>query len=219
MIATLLPRSVTVAEATPEERAAPPPLLAAELPFVARAVESRAREFALGRACARRALAALGRDAVPLLPLDDRRPDWPAGTVGSITHCAGYCAAAVGSATDLDGLGIDAEPAGSLRDDLVGSICTDDELRRLRDLADLGSTRELAQLVFGAKECVFKAVYPVTGVFLEFEDVRIELDRDLRHFLARPARAVIDLAGHDVLRGGLARSPDHVFAALALERG
>src|ERR1700761_3617241 len=63
--------------------------------LLGRAVEKRRREFAAGRGCARRALAALGLPPAPLLPGEGGAPRWPDGVVGSITHCAGYAAAAV----------------------------------------------------------------------------------------------------------------------------
>ena len=71
------------AELFPEERA-----------LMARAAESRGREFATARACARIALARLGRPAVALLLGLGGAPQWPEAVAGSITHGAGYRAAA-----------------------------------------------------------------------------------------------------------------------------
>lgn len=53
-------------------------------------------EFVTGRACARRALARLGVEPVPVPSGDRGEPFWPDGIVGSITHCDEYraCAAA-----------------------------------------------------------------------------------------------------------------------------
>ena len=107
MIEALFPDGVVTVESTdafsedalrPEERAG-----------LGRAVEKRRREFAAGRACARRALARLEiADAVlPIGP--DRLPAWPAGIVGSITHCAGYCGVAVARRGSILCLGLDAE--------------------------------------------------------------------------------------------------------------
>src|SRR5262249_45820256 len=53
------------------------PLHPLEANFVRDAVPRRRREFAMGRACARRALARLGIEDRPLLPGHDRAPLWP----------------------------------------------------------------------------------------------------------------------------------------------
>jgi len=90
VIEDLLPPQVAVAEEFgnvpyvvlfPEEEA-----------VIANAVDKRRREFATARACARAALAKLGLPPVPIVPGFRGAPQWPSGVVGSITHCAGYCA-------------------------------------------------------------------------------------------------------------------------------
>src|SRR5438874_13378259 len=93
MIGEILPDWVAVGEAFGDLPDAP--LLGPEAAAVASAVPSRQREFATGRACARQALAALGVAPVPLDRGAGGAPAWPAGGVGSITHCAGYRGAAV----------------------------------------------------------------------------------------------------------------------------
>src|SRR4051812_9450636 len=74
------------------------------------AVEKRRREFTTGRACARQALSRLGTPVVALPSGPHGEPLWPAGTVGSITHCRGYRACAVARSEAVTALGIDAEP-------------------------------------------------------------------------------------------------------------
>ncbi|WP_158717200.1 4'-phosphopantetheinyl transferase family protein [Streptomyces sp. NRRL F-4474] len=74
------------------------------------AVAARRREFATVRRCARQSLAALGIPPMPLLPGERGAPLWPRGTVGSMTHCLGYRAAAAARADEITALGIDAEP-------------------------------------------------------------------------------------------------------------
>src|SRR5947207_7559339 len=107
MISSLVPAYVSVAEAyEPDWSEA---ALAEELALVGEAGDKRRREFAAGRACARLALERLGRSNGPVLRGSNREPVWPDGVVGSITHTAGYCAAAVTEASCVLGLGIDAE--------------------------------------------------------------------------------------------------------------
>src|SRR5690242_4153856 len=93
VIEQLLPAGVAAAEEFQDRLDAA--LFPAEAAQIQGAVEARRREFATGRHCARQALAALGVPATPLLSGGHREPLWPAGVVGSITHCTGYRAAAV----------------------------------------------------------------------------------------------------------------------------
>ncbi|WP_394816075.1 4'-phosphopantetheinyl transferase family protein, partial [Clavibacter michiganensis] len=81
---------------------------------VATALPGRRAEFVTGRVLARRALAALGRRPGSIPVARDGAPVWPAGIVGSITHCVGLRACAVGRRDEHAGIGIDATPARPL---------------------------------------------------------------------------------------------------------
>ncbi len=112
VIAGLVPAAVATAEVFGDDPRAR--LLPGEEAAVARAQPARVREFATGRACARRALAALGLPEVPVPRGPRGAPGWPSGVVGAITHCPGYRAAVAARATDARALGIDAEPDAPL---------------------------------------------------------------------------------------------------------
>jgi len=108
VIEEILPAEVVAVEAL-----ADPPgvtLFPEEEAVIAKAVDKRRREFSTVRHCARLALAMLGLPRSPLLPGERGAPQWPVGVVGSMTHCAGYRAAAVARASDMVTIGIDAEP-------------------------------------------------------------------------------------------------------------
>lgn len=141
---------------------------------VARAVPNRILEFSAGRWCARRALASLGIVGHALLMNQDRSPAWPSGIVGSITHTKGYCAAAVARSGDFDGIGIDAELRGALNTALWPQICTPDELRWLSTLHS-DRQREMATLMFCAKEAVYKCQYAIAQRWLDFPDVQLQV--------------------------------------------
>lgn len=136
------------------------------------AVEKRRREFRAGRACARLALAALGIHDVPIPSGPRREPLWPPGIVGSITHCRGYVAAAVVSSDHLMALGIDAEERGAVGSDLESLLCTPVEAQR-HGACEQASWRTL---LFSAKESVFKALYPLRHLELEFRDLEVVLE-------------------------------------------
>lgn len=165
-----------------------PPLPPDEEAQIAHAVKRRRVEFATGRLCARRALARLDIDDFILLNDARRAPRWPPGVVGSLTHTGdvpgGYCAVAVARADDLLTVGLDAEKSGGLSARLWRFVLTPDE--RLW-LAGSSPDRQglLAKLIFSAKECFYKAQFPLTGKWLGFQDVVIALDLEAGSFEAR----------------------------------
>jgi enterobactin synthetase component D / holo-[acyl-carrier protein] synthase len=196
MIERLLPAAVATAEAFDDIDG---PVFAEEMRLVADAVEQRRREFVTGRICARRALTRLAAPAGPITA--DRRgaPQWPAGIAGSISHCPGYRAAAVGRSTGLRGIGIDAEANRPLPAGVLDSISTPEERPR-REL-DVCWDR----LLFSAKEAVFKAWYPTNRRSLGWRDVAIHLMPGV--FGAR-------LASGEVLTGRWLGTDDLVLTAV-----
>src|SRR5215469_8800536 len=108
MIERLLPSQVSAVAARGDRRDIH--ALPAEEASLGDAAARRRAEFATARDCARRALRRLGAPDGAILRGSKREPVWPRGIVGSITHCAGYRAAAVARAAEILTVGIDAEP-------------------------------------------------------------------------------------------------------------
>lgn len=206
-LAQLLPEFVAAETADAGEDSAP--LLPAEEALVARAVEARRRELALGRQCARRALARLGATSGPILAGARGEPLWPTGYVGSITHCRGVVAAAVARAHDLVGLGIDAEPAEELEPPLLPKVCTPEECRWG---ARIGDALPWGKLIFSAKEAVYKCVYPTRGILLDFQDVTLRIE-GAGEFFAESSRC--EVSG---VRGRWAMTRTHVLTAATWAR-
>lgn len=153
----------------------------AEAEVVERAVESRVREFTTGRTCARRALAQLGAKPGPILSGAHREALWPAGVTGSITHCSGYRAAAVAWQKNILGLGIDAETDSALPPGLLEHIAVESE----RAWLSLQSGPEpWDRVLFSAKESVYKALFPLTGRWLDFTDIQVQFVPTERRFFA-----------------------------------
>lgn len=173
MIADLLPAEVAAEDIFGADPAAE--LLPEEQQLVAKAVEKRRLEVTNVRTAARRALARIGVPPVPLLRGAKGQPLWPAGVVGSMTHTAGYCAAAVADADKIRSVGIDAEVHDRLPDGVLGAIALPEEQVALTALGDTGSIC-WDRLLFSAKEAVYKAWFPLTGRWLGFEDARITID-------------------------------------------
>lgn len=144
-----------------------------EAALIRNAVEGRRREFATGRHCARRALSRLGLPAVPILSGAHREPLWPAGVVGSITHCAGYRAAAVSTDKDVAAIGIDAEPFEPLPAGVFEAVAAGDEAAAVHGLPGAVAWD---RLLFCAKESLYKAWFPLAQRWLGFEDAVVTLD-------------------------------------------
>ncbi|XVU26702.1 4'-phosphopantetheinyl transferase family protein [Actinoplanes sp. CA-054009] len=177
----LVPPEVVVVEAfgdLPGEEPFP-----GEEHLIARATEGRRREFITGRRSAREALRRLGLAPVPILTGPRRQPLWPDGVVGSITHCAGYRAAAVARSGAVASVGIDAEPHDALPPEVVPGVTLPAEREML---AALGGELHWDRLLFSAKESIYKAWFPLTGRWLGFDECVLSIDPGLRTFTGRP---------------------------------
>ncbi len=139
-----------------------------------RAVAKRKAEYLAGRLCAREALQqATGVGAIPGTG-EDRAPQWPAGSVGSITHSDGRAAAIVGRASRYASVGLDMEwvMADERAVKLAGQILTDGEQKRFaRALKERPG--ESLTLAFSLKESLFKALYPLTLKRFYFEHAEV----------------------------------------------
>lgn len=176
MIDKILPAPVAAAESTAEHEEIG--LFPEEAAYIAASVPRRQAEFRAVRACARRALAALGQPAAPLLPGERGAPRWPNGVVGSMTHCDGYRAAAVAPASDVVTVGIDAEPDAPLPEGVLEAIGRPEELPQLAELHRAESGVSPDRLLFSAKESVYKAWFPLTGLMLDFSEATLTLRPD-----------------------------------------
>jgi 4'-phosphopantetheinyl transferase EntD len=121
---------------------------------VARSAEKRRRDFALGRACARAALAELGHGGAAIGKGENGAPLWPRGVTGSITHTQGYAAALVGESSRFAGIGIDAERTGGVTRDLWPRLFSPSEQQQLGTHAN---PLLAATFLFSAKEACYKA--------------------------------------------------------------
>jgi len=182
MIERILPPEVASAEAFDD--AGPAPLYPEEEAAICRAVAARRGEFATGRACARAALARLGLPPAAIIPGERGAPVWPAGVAGSITHCAGYRAAAVARVFDVASLGLDAEPNEPLPAGVLDRIALPTERAWLPGLAAAVPGVCWDRLLFCAKESVYKAWFPLTGRWLGFGQAAVTVEPGAGTFTA-----------------------------------
>lgn len=179
-------------------------------------VAARRAEFAAGRVCARQALRALGVTGIPVPMGPDRRPLWPNGMTGSITHTNSYCAAAVAPVSQVLALGIDAEPHVPLEKQVEELVCTQDERNKIGEPSS--GSPHWTTILFSAKESVYKLWSPLAGSWLDFHDVEVELYLTEGIFSARirPRRWVPTLPAK--LQGRFAVDGRLVRTAVALPR-
>jgi len=149
----------------------------------------RLEEFSAGRQCARHALGDVGFRNFPVRRNADRTPHWPEGVVGSITHTIGFCGAVVASREHVASVGIDAEIVTRVTPEIWSQVLTADDAARISalDPADQGPA---AAVVFSAKEAFYKCQFAISGIFLDYNDVNVELVReedDAGEFLVSPA--------------------------------
>jgi 4'-phosphopantetheinyl transferase EntD len=182
LLARVLPNGAVAAETSGDP---PVDLFPVEEPAIAEATGERRREFATGRACARTALDRLGYRPVALPRDDGGAPIWPHGVVGSITHCAGYRAAAVAPVSVLDTVGVDAEPNVALPSGMDAVVALPEERDQVAVLLRRSPGIRWDRLLFSAKEAVYKAVHPLTGMWLEFPEVAIRFGPSYGRFSIR----------------------------------
>ncbi|MEU8999752.1 4'-phosphopantetheinyl transferase superfamily protein [Streptomyces caniferus] len=162
-----------------------PALFPSEERVIAHAGAKRRHEFTTARHCARRALARLGLPPTPLPPAPSGAPTWPPGITGSLTHCAGYRAAAVARTSDIPHLGIDAEPHAPLRPSVRNGITTPAERTHLGQLHTAHPDIHWDRLLFSAKESLYKACSPLSPRPLHFEDAEVTFTLATHTFTAR----------------------------------
>jgi enterobactin synthetase component D / holo-[acyl-carrier protein] synthase len=182
LLAGLLPAAAATAEALEDDEGVA--LFPEEAAAVEAAVRARRAAFSTGRACARRALSSLGIAPVAIAVGRGGAPRWPAGIVGSITHCDGFRGAAVARARDLGSIGIDAEPNRPLPDRVLPRIALEGERAMVRELASSEPGVCWDRLLFSAKEAVYKTYYPL-GTRLTFSLASLSFDVDAHAFEVR----------------------------------
>lgn len=143
------------------------------------AVRKRRAEFLAGRLCAAQALRRLGAPGLVLTGAD-RSPVWPAGMIGSITHCDETAMAVALKKENFRGVGIDLERRAACRDASldVRHFATDAE-RVVLEHAGI-ACEDHAVIAFSMKESFFKAAYPHVGRYFGFSAVSI-VDADRSH--------------------------------------
>jgi len=176
LVDQLLPPPVACAEsfADPPEAV----LFPEEEAVIARAVPKRRQEFTTARHCARTALATLGAPPAPILPGEMGAPTWPPGYVGTMTHCAGYRAAAIARTDRVASVGLDAEPHQPLPSGVLPLVTLPEERDWLIEYGRRRPDIHWDRLLFCTKEAVYKGWFPLANRWLGFQDALVTIDPD-----------------------------------------
>lgn len=155
-------------------------LSSAEQSYAHSVSTTRREQYSSGRRAVQLGLSALNVSDVPVL-LDDRKPDWPPLIVGSIAHTERLAVVLVGFKQDFRGVGIDILPKFSVSDKVRNRILQESELEIVRTV----ESKDLATVLFCAKESIYKAINPATDEFLGFRDVCVQIDELTTEFTAK----------------------------------
>ncbi len=163
---------------------------------------ARRRASGAARIVARDLLSQLGADAAaPLARSPAGAPVWPRGFVGSLAHDADFAVAVAARRGRLIGIGVDVEPAEPLPADVVDFVLSGAERREAMD------DRVAQRLVFVAKEAVYKALNPLDGAPLEFEDIAVALAEGRATSSDGRTLRLLTLAGERLVAVALAFDP------------
>lgn len=127
------------------------------------------RQSGAARIVARHLLSILGFSSVALPRSMSGAAVWPPGVIGSLAHDEEVAVAAITNSSQFSALGIDVEPAVPLPPELVMLVATSAE-RRCYSSAVIGS-----RILFAIKEAIYKALNPLDDLFLDFQDIEVDL--------------------------------------------
>jgi len=142
-------------------------LLPEEFGAFATSVNKVRRASGAARIVARDLLNRFGHHNRAIVKSGSGAPIWPNGIVGSLAHDAQIAMAAIAERRNYASLGVDVEPADPLEPELLGLVASRTEMLQIH----LDPCR--GRLLFAVKEAVYKAVYPLDGIFLDHYDVEV----------------------------------------------
>ena len=150
---------------------------------VSSAVVKRKSEFLAGRYCCKKVLSSVGIHDFEIVVGKNRAPQWPTGIKGAISHNSHHAMVAITERTDILGIGIDIESIMSTKtmNDIKDAILRNEE----HDLLYVPQARAVVvcSLIFSIKESFFKAAYPSTGFYFDFDAITVDkIDYEAKRF-------------------------------------
>lgn len=175
----------------------------------------RRQEFLAGRSCAREAMSKLGLPPLPILAGEKRGPVWPSGIVGSISHTREQCVAAVALEGERRSIGLDMEQHKRLKPNLWRLVLTEKESGWIKSIPE-PERISIAALIFSAKEAFYKYQFPLTQVWLGFQDVEIDISFDDSTFSLKMLKDTgPEFARGDCIKGRFSFYEDYVLTGIS----
>jgi len=176
-------RCVGVRVPGPNERVDAPHLAPEEIDFLGSLGPARRPTWIAGRVAMHAALLDLGLDGGPILATQRGAPELPAGVTGSISHKRTLAVALAALRRDGLSLGVDIEPIPAVpasltepswdnRPDISSRVMTPEELAVLATVPDSLRRREIV-LHFSIKEALYKAINPLIGRYVSFQEATV----------------------------------------------
>jgi 4'-phosphopantetheinyl transferase EntD len=148
-------------------------LLPDELGIAREMTLQRSLEFASGRHVARLALTAIGQPPASIPIGTGGEPIFPDGVVGSLSHTSRHAGALVSRANRHASVGVDVGDARTLGTAAV-RLMTTAEIALVTAKGWASTEAQAQNMVFGAKEALFKCQYPFTQKRdLDFDEVTL----------------------------------------------
>ena len=159
------------------------PLVRAERDFLGTLAPARRPTWLAGRIALRTALRDLGLEAGPILSTQRGAPELPSIVTGSISHKRTLAVALAARRHDGLSLGVDIEPIPMVpalptelvwdnRPDISSRVMTPDELTVLATVPANLRRREVV-LHFSLKEALYKAINPLIGRYVSFQEATV----------------------------------------------
>ncbi|WP_417552112.1 4'-phosphopantetheinyl transferase family protein [Marinomonas fungiae] len=149
----------------------------------------------------------------------DGSPQWPAGWLGSISHCSDeaiavlYCQCEQSHPVDLKGLGVDLENLAQANQLVMSADLLGTASEHLL-FQNLGFEQNEALLaIFSIKESIYKAIYPALQRFVDFLEVEIVMLTSEGYWQARPLSPIDkSLKGSSELFGIIWQTEDKLYS-------
>lgn len=182
---------------------------------IVRSIPKRQYEFLLGRLAAWILLIENG------VPVEDswiqssvRKPVWPCGIIGSISHSKDLVAVSLSSkGCGIDSIGIDIESFDQDAEVIMAiAVCFTSNERVILEQIENGLI-----IGFAVKEALYKCLNPISGIFFDFLDVEIRhVDTNSQHIdLALHCNLGPTLKAGTSFRGTYQRFSNHVWAGVS----
>jgi 4'-phosphopantetheinyl transferase EntD len=151
-----------------------------ERAFLGSLSPARKPTWLAGRIALHEALRDLGLDCGPILSAKRGSPELPDHVTGSISHKRTLAVALAARKRDGLSLGVDiepepastSEPGWGNRPDISSRVMTPEELASLASVPEAGRRREVV-LHFSIKEALYKAINPLVGRYVSFQEATV----------------------------------------------